>query len=335
MQHFRVRILNTTSTTAEHALETTQPNLDVSVVVPVYGCRNCLEELVDRVTCALQLSNRTHEILLVDDNSPDQAWQRIVELSQLNPRVRGLRLARNFGQHAAISAGLAHAKGQHMIVMDCDLQDVPEEIPKLLAALEGDVEVVLGQRVDRQDSWSKRTGSQLFYRTLGWLTDTQYDHSTANFGAYSRKVVDTLNDMPESDRFLPLLVRWTGFQTRKVEVSHGRRTEGKSSYSLGKLLQMATRIALSFSDKPLRLVMTAALAIAAIAAAFAVYSVYRYSSGDIRVAGFTSIIASIWLVGSIVMACIGVLGLYLGRVHGEAKKRPQYLIWQDTRKQVR
>lgn len=306
------------------------PSLDVSVVVPVYGCRNCLEDLVDRVGRVLHASSKSHEIILIDDQSPDQSWGRIKELSEQHETVRGLRLSRNFGQHAAITAGLAHSKGATIVVMDCDLQDVPEEIPTLLAAMQGDIEVVLGQRVDRQDNWGKRTGSMLFYRTLGWLTDTRYDHTTANFGAYSRKVVDTLNGMPEADRFLPLLVRWTGFRVAKVPVSHGLRTEGKSSYSLGKLIQMATRIALSFSDKPLRLVMTAALIIAMIAAAFVAFSVYRYTSGDIRVAGFTSVIASIWLVGSIVMACIGVLGLYLGRVHGETKQRPRYLVWQDT-----
>lgn len=324
--------MKTTPLKAETPAQSPRPDLDISVVVPVYGCKNCLEELVDRVGRTLTAVGGTFEIILVDDNSPDRSWERIAELSRTHRHVHGLRLARNFGQHAAISAGLANSRGSKVVVMDCDLQDIPEEIPKLLEGLQGDVEVVLGQRVDRQDSWPKRTGSLLFYRTLGWLTDTQYDHSTANFGAYSRKVVETLNGMPESDRFLPLLVRWTGFRTVKVPVSHGLRTEGKSSYSLGKLLQMATRIALSFSDKPLRLVMFAALTIAAVAAAFAVFSVYRYSSGDIRVAGFTSIIASIWLVGSIVMACIGILGLYLGRVHGEVKKRPQYLIWQDTRK---
>jgi len=304
---------------------------EVSVVIPVYGCRNCLEELVDRIGAALRPVCAGYEIILVDDNSPDQSWQRIKEISERHSAVRGLRLSRNFGQHAAISAGLQYATGGRMVVMDCDLQDVPEEIPHLLAALKGDVEVVLGQRVDRQDTWFKRTGSMLFYRALGWLTDTRYDHTTANFGVYSRKVIDALNDMPETDRFLPLLVRWTGFNTAKVAVSHGMRTEGKSSYSLGKLLQMASRIALSFSDKPLRLVMSAALIIAAVAAGFAIFSVYRYSAGDIRVAGFTSIIASIWLVGSIIMGCIGVLGLYLGRVHGETKRRPRYLVWQDTR----
>lgn len=304
--------------------------LDVSVVIPVYGCRNCLEELVERVGNALFSVVTSYEIILVDDHSPDESWSRIEELSERHRAVRGLRLSRNFGQHAAISAGLSYAAGEKVVVMDCDLQDLPEEIPNLLGALVGDVEVVLGQRIDRQDTWSKRTGSMLFYRTLGWLTDTRHDHTTANFGVYSRKVVDALNEMAETDRFLPLLVRWTGFNTSKVAVSHGLRTEGKSAYSVGKLFQMASRIALSFSDKPLRLVMTAALIIAVVAAAFAVFSVYRYSSGDVRVAGFTSIIASIWLVGSLVMGSIGVLGLYLGRVHGETKRRPSYLVWQDT-----
>jgi dolichol-phosphate mannosyltransferase len=176
----------------------------------------------------------------------------------------------------------------------------------------------------------KRTGSRAFYRTLGWLTDTSYDPSTANFGAYSRKVIDAMNAMPETDRFLPLLARWTGFRTARISVEHGRRTEGRSSYTLRKLLQMATRIALSFSDKPLRLVMSAAFALAGVGLCVAAFAVYRYLVGDIRVAGFTSILASVWLVGSFLMASIGVVGLYVGRVHNESKRRPQYIIWRDS-----
>ncbi|WP_243402686.1 glycosyltransferase family 2 protein [Stenotrophomonas sp. SPM] len=306
------------------------PTPDVSVVAPVYGCEGCLEQLSERVAAAISGMGLTHELILVDDQSPDQSWQRICELGKLSSRVRGLRLSRNFGQHAAISAGLQYAQGRRVIVMDCDLQDVPEEIPSLLAGLEGDNEIVLGQRVERQDTWLKRSGSSAFYKTLGWLTDTDYDPSTANFGAYSRKAVDAMNAMPETDRFLPLMARWTGFKTLRVPVSHGRRTEGKSGYTLRKLLQMATRIALSFSDKPLRLVMTAAFALAAIGAGIALLAVYRYWTGDIRVAGFTSILASIWLVGSFIMGSLGVVGLYIGRIHSESKRRPQFIIWQDT-----
>jgi dolichol-phosphate mannosyltransferase len=300
------------------------------VVVPVYGCAGCLEELTERILAAVSGMGRTVELIFVDDDSPDQAWSRISELSALHPAVRGLKLSRNFGQHAAISAGIAQTRGAAVIVMDCDLQDVPEEIPALLEALTDDVEIVLGQRTERRDTWLKRTGSRAFYRTLGWLTDTSYDPSTANFGAYSRKVIDAMNAMPETDRFLPLLARWTGFRTARISVEHGRRTEGRSSYTLRKLLQMATRIALSFSDKPLRLVMSAAFALAGVGLCVAAFAVYRYLVGDIRVAGFTSILASVWLVGSFLMASIGVVGLYVGRVHNESKRRPQYIIWRDS-----
>ncbi len=325
--------MNATNATAPQGDLGNAAPIDVSVVVPVYGCKGCLEELVERVGATLTGEGLSFEVILVDDQSPDRAWSRIEELSASHPVVRGLRLSRNFGQHAAISAGLASAQGGRVVVMDCDLQDVPEAIAPMLAAMQDGVEVVLGQRAERQDGWFKRSGSIAFYRTLGWLTDTEYDPTTANFGVYSRKVVDALNRMPETDRFLPLLVRWTGFNTVKIVVPHARRSEGKSGYTLGALLRMATRIALSFSDKPLRLVMTAALVIAAVAAAIAAFAVYRYSAGDIRVAGFTSIVASIWLVGSLLMGSIGVLGLYLGKVHGESKGRPQYLVWQDTREQ--
>ncbi len=303
---------------------------DVSVVVPVYGCVVCLEELAERVDGALSGIGLSHELIFVDDNSPDHAWPRILEITLVRTSVRGLRLSRNFGQHAAISAGLAHARGGRIVVMDCDLQDMPEEIPNLLYGLDDEHEIALGQRIERKDSWFKRTGSRLFYRALGWLTETEYDSTTANFGAYSRKVVDSMNGMPEVDRFLPLLARWTGFQTRRIPVSHGRRTAGQSSYTLKKLLQMATRIALSFSDKPLRLVMSLALVLAAIGIGVAFFAMYRYWVGDVRVAGFTSILASIWLVGSFIMGSLGVIGLYLGRIHNETKHRPQYIVWQDS-----
>lgn len=303
---------------------------DLSVVVPVYGCVGCLEELTERVLATVGRMGHTVELILVDDNSPDQAWSRIHELASLHLEVRGLRLSRNFGQHAAISAGIAHARGNVVIVMDCDLQDIPEEIPSLLSALTPEIEIVLAQRVERQDTWFKRVGSRAFYRTLGWLTDTNYDPSTANFGAYSRKAIDAMNSMPETDRFLPLLARWTGFRTVRVPVEHGKRTEGKSSYTFSKLVQMATRIALSFSDKPLRLVMTTAFALAVVGLCVAGFAVYRYLMGDIRIAGFTSILASVWMVGSFLMASIGVVGLYIGRIHNETKRRPQYLIWLDS-----
>lgn len=299
---------------------------ELSIVSPVYGCSGCLEELVERISAAVNPLVASYEILLIDDASPDGAWGRIEELVAHHTEVRGLRLSRNFGQHAAISAGLLHASGRRVVVMDCDLQDVPEEIPRLLAEGDKGAEVVLASRTDRQDSALKKAGSGAFYRLLGWLTDSIYDPSTANFGVYSRKVVDTVNSMPEGDRFFPLLVRWTGFQRVLVPVSHGRRIEGRSGYSFRQLLRLAINVALSFSDKPLRLVVKMGLGFAALSLAIVALSVYRYSIGDIAVAGFTSIIASIWLVGGAIVSSVGVVGLYVGKLHGQVKHRPNFIV---------
>jgi len=301
-------------------------NPSVSVVTPVYGCAGCLEDLADRVSMVLAARCDSFEIIMVDDASPDGAWRRINEIAAVQPTVRGLRLSRNFGQHAAISAGLHHARGDKIIVMDCDLQDLPEEIPALLDALQGEVAVALAQRVERRDSVFKRLGSWAFYRLLEWLTDSSHDHAIANFGAYRRDVIDAINAMPETDRFFPLLVRWTGFTAKSVQVNHGRRHDGHSGYSLRQLISLATNVALSFSDKPLRLVIRMGLVFALFALFIVAYSVYAYTAGNIQVAGFTSIIASIWLVGSAILSSVGVLGLYLGRLFNGAKGRPNFII---------
>jgi Phospholipid N-methyltransferase len=304
--------------------------INVSVVSPIYGCRSCLENLVDRISNALTPLGATYEIILIDDASPDEAWARICEITTTHTTVRGLRLSRNFGQHAAIAAGLQYARGDKIIVMDCDLQDLPEEIPQLLAALHGETDVVLAQRGQRQDSPLKRLGSWGFYRVLGWLTDGFHDHTVGNFGAYSRKVIDVINRMPETDRFFPLLVRWTGFRTACIPVGHGRREEGRSGYTLRKLLNLAMNVAMAYSDKPLRLVIRLGLFFALLALCVVGTAIWQYLAGDTRVAGFTSIIASIWLVGSVAITCLGIIGLYLGRLFTLAKGRPHFIIAQDT-----
>ena len=299
---------------------------DISIVSPVYGCAGCLEDLVERTRASLQNSGKSFEIILVDDASPDQAWGRIVELAAHDPAVRGLRLSRNFGQHPAISAGLREARGNVVVVMDCDLQDMPEEIPALLAAIDDGADIALAMRIDRQDSWLKRQGSRLFYAGLGWLTDSNYDHTTANFGAYTRNVVDAINAMPEADRFFPLLVRWVGFNTRKVAVTHAKREVGKSTYSLRSLLRLATQVVLSFSDKPLRLLVKAGMLFCVLAFAVVAFAVKSYFEGEINVAGYTSIIASMWLIGGIIIISLGFTGLYIGRIFNQVKGRPSHII---------
>ena len=298
----------------------------ISIVSPVYGCRGCLEELLDRIVAALTPRGQPFEVILVDDASPDGAWARIVELSATRPWLRGLRLARNFGQHNAISAGIEHAKGAVVVVMDCDLQDVPEAIPELIDALDHDTQVAFAQRSQRQDNWRKRATSWAFYRLLSWLTGVRQDHSTANFGAYTRQVIDAVNAMPERERCFPLMVKWTGFRNTSVPVRHAPRGEGKSTYNAARLLRLAVGIVLSYSDKPLQLVVRLGLAFSGIAILMSMLSVVRYLRGDIQVAGFTSIVASIWLLGGMTIFCVGIIGLYLGRMFVDAKGRPYYLV---------
>lgn len=305
-----------------------QPGL--SVIAPVYGCASCLEELAERAWRAISPLGLEFELILVDDGSPDGAWGRIQEIASIHPWVKGVRLSRNFGQHYAISAGLVQAGGERIVVMDCDLQDRPEEIPKLLAAMSDGTDIVLAQRVDRQDGMFKRLGSWLFYKILGWLTGVPHDHTTANFGVYSKRIIQLINDMPESDRFFPLMVKWTGFPQVLVPVEHDSRSEGRSTYSFRRLLRLAINTALSYSDKPLRMVVAAGLGFALLSLLVVAYSVYRYFGGDIQVAGYTSMIASIWLVGSLVLSSIGVVGLYLGRLFVDVKRRPHFIVAERT-----
>lgn len=305
----------------------------ISIVSPVYGCQGCLEELVDRIAAALAPRNQTFEVILVDDASPDGAWSRIVELTASRPWLHGIRLARNFGQHYAIAAGIEHSQGAVVVVMDCDLQDAPEEISGLIDSLGNGIEVAFAQRLQRQDSWSKRLGSWAFFRLLSWLTDVPQDHATANFGAYSRKVIDVINTMPERERCFPLMVKWAGFRSISIPTQHAPRSEGRSTYSLKRLLSLAVGIVLSYSDKPLRLVVRLGLVFSGIAFVMAVLSIIRYLHGETQVAGFTSIIASIWLLGGMTIFCLGILGLYLGRMFVDAKGRPYYLISEQVGQQ--
>lgn len=306
---------------------------DVSVISPVYGCKGCLENLVDRIATALLTAGKnSFEVILVDDASPDDAWGRILELSESRPWIRGIRLSRNFGQHYAIAAGIENAAGQQIVVMDCDLQDVPEEIPTLLAGLEKGADIVFAQRIDRQDRKLKRLGSWTFFRLLSWLTDVEQDHTTANFGAFNRKVIDTINSMPERERCFPLMVKWSGFKRTSIPVSHAPRTEGKSTYNFRKLLRLGTNIVLSYSDKPLRLVVRLGIIFSFLAFLMVTLSIFRFIRGDIQLAGFTSIVASIWLVGGVTIFCLGIVGLYVGKQFNDSKARPYYIISEHTSK---
>jgi glycosyltransferase involved in cell wall biosynthesis len=290
-----------------------------------------VDELVQRLKASIEPITSNYEIILVDDRGPDNSWSRITAQANLDSRVRGVRLSRNFGQHRAITAGLDYSSGEWVVVMDCDLQDRPEEIPILLArAQQTSSEIVFARRAERQDTFLKRAFSKTFYRILSYLTDTKQDPAIANFGIYHRKAIDAVISLRESIRYFPTMVRWIGFRTDAVDVIHAERAEGKSSYNFRSLLNLALDIILAYSDKPLRLTVKAGLLVSAISFLMVLMTFIRFLAGDILVLGYTSLIISIWFLSGLVLSVLGMVGLYIGKTFEQVKARPIYLIDQTT-----
>jgi len=304
--------------------------VDISVVSPVYQAEGLIPQLVAELKSELQRIAPNYEIILVEDGSTDRSWGVIDELCRRNKNVRGLRLSRNFGQHYAISAGLSNARGRWVVVMDCDLQDRPSEISKLLKKTAEGYEIVLAHRTLRHDSFLKRASSRLFYGVLGWLTGMKQDPAVANFGVYSDKVIAAINSMPEAIRYFPTMVKWVGFKAATVPVAHAARSRGGSSYSLSKLLNLAIDICLAYSDKPLRLVIGTGFAVSIIGFLFALFTLFQALRGDIAVLGYASLIVSIWTLSGLIIFIVGVVGLYVGKSFEGVKRRPPFIIAEST-----
>ena len=302
----------------------------LSIVSPVYGAEKLVDELVRRIQVSVSILTEEYEIILVDDRGPDNSWSRIQANCARDPRVRGVRLSRNFGQHRAITAGLGQCRGEWVVVMDCDLQDQPEEIPRLYAHAQQGHDIVFARRVDRRDSWAKKFFSRTFYRVLSYLTETPQDPAIANFGIYHRKVVDAVLTMRESIRYFPTMVRWVGFRTDGLAVEHAERTEGSSSYNFSRLVHLALDIVLAYSDKPLRLTVKLGLLISAGAFLMVPITLIRYLTGHIWEPGYTSLIISIWFFSGLILSVLGMLGLYVGKTFEQVKNRPIYLIDERT-----
>ncbi len=298
----------------------------LSIVSPVYRAEKILPVLVQRITDAVKLITNDFEIILVDDFSPDNSWAVIEELAKENTTIKAIKLSRNFGQHYAITAGLDHAKGEWIVVMDCDLQDRPEEIPLLYKKAQEGFDIVLARRSVRKDKLLKRLFSKYFYKALSYLTGSEQDESVANFGIYHQKVNDAIRQMRESIRYFPTMVQWVGFRTVKIEVQHDERYEGETSYNLRKLLHLAADIILAFSDKPLRILVKMGLMIALVFFVVALIYLIKWFRGDIVILGYTSLIISVWLLSGIIIATLGVVGLYIGKIFEGVKNRPIYLI---------
>ncbi len=305
-------------------------NIELSIVVPVYKCESSLREMHRRLTASLSGICDEYEIIFIDDGSIDNAWNIIRELANSDKHVLGISLSRNFGQHYAILAGLENSRGKWVVVMDCDLQDVPEEIPRLYkTACEG-YDIVFAKRAQRKDGFLKRMSSILFYRLLGYLTDTFQDPAVANFGIYNRKAINAVISMRDAIKYFPVMIRWVGFNSTSIEVKHSERMYDSSSYSFARLLNLAISIILSFSDKPLRIVVKLGFFISAASFLFSLYIFIRAILNDIQIPGWASTIMSVWFLSGLVIMVLGIVGIYIGKIFDQVKGRPLYIVKDKT-----
>jgi glycosyltransferase involved in cell wall biosynthesis len=301
-------------------------DIHLSVVSPVYRAENIIEELIRQLNKQLQLITEDYEIILVNDASPDASWEKILKVCDENERVKGVNLSRNFGQHYAITAGLSYAMGKWVVVMDCDLQDRPDEISNLYRkALEG-YDSVFAQRIDRSDGLIKKLFSGSFYRLFSYLTETTQDSSVANFGIYKRCVIDAILSMKDQIRFFPTMVQWVGFRKCYLPVKHSERFEGKSTYNFKGMYRLALNTILAFSDKPLRLTAKAGFFIALVSFLISLIYLIMYLTGHITVIGFTSMILSMWFLAGVIMMILGMVGIYIGKVFEKVKERPTFIV---------
>lgn len=298
----------------------------ISIVSPVYKAEFFLEKLVSEIQKTMAILDVSYEIILVDDRSKDSSWKIMKDLSFKNTEVISVRLSKNFGQHPAIMAGLTLAKGEWVVVMDCDLQDQPKEIIKLFEKTNEGYEVVLARRTNREDSFFKKLSSTIFSKIYGYFTDTKYDNEIANFGIYHKKVIKSILEISDYIKFFPLFVGFVGFNSTSIPVEHAERESGNSSYSLSKLMSLAFNTIISFSNKPLKIFVKFGMIISLLSFSLGIYYIYQAVHHEIEVLGYTSIIVSIWFLSGIIITTIGVTGIYVGKIFDQTKSRPVFII---------
>lgn len=301
----------------------------ISVVVPVYGCRSCLDHLHERLTLTLEDLVPSHEIVLVDDRSPDGSWREIARLAERDERVRGVRLSRNFGQHAAITAGLAHTRAPWVVVMDCDLQDPPEDIPHLYSkALEG-YDVVFGRRSHKPTGPLRRLIGALYFRGLRMFTGAPIDGQLGTFSVISDRVVKAFLELGDNDRHYLMIVTWLGFETTTVDYQPALRYEGRSSYSLPRLIEHALDGVFFQTTVLLRWIVYLGFFLASLGALLALYLLGARVVGH-AYPGWTSIVVLVLAMCGFIIMSTGITGLYIGKVFEQSRGRPLYVIDKIT-----
>jgi polyisoprenyl-phosphate glycosyltransferase len=299
----------------------------LSVVVPCYNEEEVIALTHRQLSSVLQSLVTSYEIIYVDDGSRDRTPEILYGIVTNDPCARLVSFARNFGHQFAVSAGLDHASGSAVVIIDADLQDPPHVIePMLQAWIEG-ADVAYGVRTDREgESWFKRRTAAAFYRVLNWVSDTPIPVDTGDFRLMDRRVLDVFRAMPERDRFIRGMVAWIGFRQVPIEYRRAPRAAGATKYPLGKMLRFAVTGIVSFSIAPLRLATWAGFGAASIALLSILYALAGKFIFHTTVPGWTAIFTAMMFVSGVQLICIGISGEYLARVYMQVKARPLYLV---------
>ncbi|OEU50570.1 MAG: hypothetical protein BA866_07155 [Desulfobulbaceae bacterium S5133MH15] len=345
-------------------LGTRKNKIDISVVIPIYNEEENIHELYTRLLPVMEelcgakknddddraeakedsiqrdrlkddqsrmdgaqgLGKTRFEIIMVDDGSTDSSWQLIKELHKKDDSVTGICFSRNFGHHIAITAGLDYARGEAVILMDADLQDPPEEIPRLYDKFQEGYDLVYGIRYHRHDPILKKITSKLFWWILRTFSDVNIPPGQTMLRIMRRRLVNAIKEMKEYARFIHGMMAWPGFTTATLKVKHTPRLKGKSKYNTAKMFKLAFHAITSFSIIPLRLATHLGLISSSLSLIIGIYFVYRKFVFGIPVMGYASIIIAIFFVGGIQLLVLGIFGEYLGRVYQEVQRRPLYIV---------
>jgi dolichol-phosphate mannosyltransferase len=299
---------------------------ELSIVAPVFNESDTVSEFIKQVVQnALQITN-DYELILVDDGSQDDSWNIIQKEAILNKKIRAFKFSRNFGHHYAITAGLFKSTGEWIVVMDSDLQDRPEVISDLYTKAKQGFEIVFVSRKDRPESYFYLAMQKSFYLILNLFSGIKFNHRQANFSIINRKVVEAFKQFPENARFYGSTIKWLGFKSTDIEARHGERFSGIPSYTIKSRLKLASDIILAFSERPLKIAIYAGLAMSINSVFIICWILWGAVNSNFEVLGWPSLIASIFLIGGVILVVLGIIGIYIGSIFSEVKKRPLYII---------
>ncbi len=305
---------------------------ELSVVLPVHNEAEVIAETHRRVKAVCDAMGRPYEVVVVNDGSTDATWEILLSLAEADPRLVAVDLSRNHGHQVALTAGLAEARGDRVLIMDADLQDPPELLPELMVAMDQGADVAYAQRRTRRgDSHLKRFFCAVFYRGLACIADVPVQLDTGDFRLLSRRVVDALCRMPERHRFLRGMTSWVGFRQVPVFYDRGARHAGESKYPFSKLVKLALDAVVSSSLRPLSFALIVGGITGGIGFLLLAYALYSWLFVGQTPAGWTSLLIAIVLMGSLQLLMLGILGEYLGRIYIQTRGRPIYLVNQVIR----